>query len=112
MDPTAPRGVTATSSEADVMLRRFAAWAGVCGAVLVPAALLVLCQIVLTDGAISALPLALIAGAVAIGVGLMLLARQAAKPARAALAVPERVPLRVVGEPEGGDPKRSRRSAA
>src|SRR5882762_4107996 len=110
MEPTAPRDATATLSEADVMLRRFAAWAGVGGAILVPGALLVLCRIALSDGGVEALPLALITCAVATGVGLMLLARHVARPTRTLRTVPERFPLRVVSEPDGSDPQRSRRS--
>jgi hypothetical protein len=110
MDTTAKRD--ATLSEADVMLRRFAAWGGVCGAVVVPGAMLVLCHIVLVDGAIGALPLALIAGAVSIGVTLMLLARRAARPMAAVRTVPERFPLRLVGDSDENDPHTSRRSAA
>ena len=93
-------------------LRRFAAVAGVCGAVLVPGALLVLCRILLADGVIGAMPLALVAATVTAGVVLMLLARRIAIPARAEPALPGRLHLRLVGEPEGDDPQSSRRSAA
>src|SRR5258706_389042 len=49
MDATGMRGSTATSSETDPMIGRLAAWGGICGAVLVPGALLILCQLVLIE---------------------------------------------------------------
>ncbi len=110
MDTTAHRD--ATASEADVTLRRFAARGGVCGAVMVPAALLVLCRIVVADSAVDAMSLALVAGTVAVGVTLMLIARRAARPTSSARNVPERFPLRLVSDGDGDDPQKSRRSAA
>jgi hypothetical protein len=105
-----PRGATATAKQSGMMPSRLAALGGVCGAVMVPGALLALSYLLLAGGPVARLPLILALSAVAAGVGLMIVARRFAGGARMAAA--QTSPVRLVAGAGSVELRQRRQSAA
>jgi hypothetical protein len=104
------RGAAATAKRSEIMPRRFAALGGVCGAIMVPGALLALSYLLLAGEPLDRLPLALVLTAVVAGAVLMILARWRAGGARVAAA--RTSPVRLVAEASSVAPRQRRKSAA
>jgi hypothetical protein len=105
-----PGGATATAKQSGMMPSRLAALGGVCGAVMVPGALLALSYLLLAGGPVDRLPLVLALSAVAAGAGLMILARRFAGGARVSAA--QTSPVRLVAEAGSVERRRRHQSAA
>jgi hypothetical protein len=88
-------------TRADVQFCRVAALAAVWGAVLVPGALLAGYNLFFVQGLSDRLPLALVAGAVAGGIALMIIGRRIAARLNPAAGIPDRPDERIAGTTGG-----------